>query len=153
MKIKIVGIILLSLVLTGCFVTSRSGRVYSRDETRIAHSVEWGTVVQVENVLIEGTKSGIGAAIGGVTGGVAGSTAGRGDGTKLATVGGALAGAALGSLTEDKLTQDKGLEITLKLETGKTIVIVQEADEFYKPGERVRIVKSPNGVLRVRKAE
>jgi len=133
----------------GC-VSSRSGKVYSRDEARKIHTMETGTVEAVADVAIEGTKSGMGTVVGGVAGGVLGSTVGKGSGAKIGAVVGALAGAAAGALTEEKTTRKTALEITVKLDGGKTIIIVQEADVAFAAGDRVRAVTGPDGTVRIR---
>ena len=40
------------------------------------------------------------------------------------------------------MTRKDGIEITVKLDGGGLIAIVQEADEEFKPGEKVRIVEN-----------
>lgn len=152
-KSIISGIIVIAafaLFLTGC-ASSRSGEVYSRDHARKAHTVETGTVESVKQIVIEGTKTPIGTAAGGVAGGVLGSTVGSGSGRTVATVLGALAGAAAGTAAEEGITRKDGLEIVVKKDSGQTIVVVQEADVAFVPGDRVRIIVGPDGTTRVSK--
>lgn len=145
----------LALVLTvggvGC-VASRSGKVYTRSQARETHEVHQATVVHVAPVQIEGTKSGVGTVAGGVIGGVVGSTIGGGSGRKLATVAGAVIGAAAGAAAEEGVTKADAYEITVKFDDGRTVAIVQEADEYFAEGERVSILTSYDGTTRVRKA-
>lgn len=141
---------LAALIAAGC-ATSRSGQVYSREEARKVQTVESGTVESVKQVLIEGTKTPIGAAAGGVVGGVAGHSVGGGSGQTIATVVGALAGAAAGALAEEGITRKEGLEIVVRKDNGATIVVVQEADMDLTPGDRVRILTSSEGNTRVSK--
>lgn len=141
---------LAALMVAGC-ATSRSGQVYSREEARKVQTVESGTVESVKQVLIEGTKTPIGAAAGGVVGGVAGHSVGGGSGQTIATVVGALAGAAAGALAEEGITRKEGLEIVVRKDNGATIVVVQEADMDLTPGDRVRILTSSEGNTRVSK--
>lgn len=150
---KMIAMLVFTVVavyITGC-ASSRSSEVYSRDQARQAHTVEAGTVESVKEVMIEGTKTPVGAAAGGVAGGVLGSTIGRGSGRALATVGGALLGAAGGAAAEEGLTRKQGLEIVVKKDGGETIVVVQEADVPIYPGDRVRILRGPDGTTRVSK--
>ncbi len=137
-------------LMTGC-VSSRSGKVYSRDDARKMHVVEIGIVESVKKILIEGTKTSVGSTVGAVTGGIVGSTVGGGSGKTLATVAGALAGAAAGTMAEEELTKKDGLEIIVRKDSGETIVIVQEADIPIAAGDRVRIITSDNGTVRVSK--
>lgn len=150
---KVLQSILLSAALValgaGC-VSSRSGKVYSRDQARKTHTMETGTVESVAEVTIEGTKSGMGTVVGGVAGGVLGSTVGKGSGATIGAVVGALAGAATGALAEEKTTRKAALEITVKLDVGKTIIVAQEADVAFAAGDRVRVVTGPDGTVRIR---
>lgn len=135
-------------LLAGC-ASSNSGDVYSRGQARTTQTVQMGTVQAVRSVQIEGTKSGIGTVAGGVAGGVAGSTIGGGKGQVLAALGGAALGAVGGTVAEEKLTKKAGLEITVKLDSGSVIAVVQEADVMYSVGERVRVLTGPDGTTRV----
>ena len=55
---------------------------------------------------------------------------------------GAVVGGLAGSAAEEGITRKDGLEITVKLDGGAMIAIVQEADEAFKPGDKVRIVEN-----------
>lgn len=134
---------LFSLCLVGLLsacASSNSGDVYTRDQTRQAQTVRMGVVESVRMVKIEGTKSGIGAGTGAVIGGVAGNTMGGGRGRILTTVVGAVAGGLAGSAAEEGLMKKDGLEITVKLDNGTMLAVVQEATEQFHPGERVRVL-------------
>ncbi len=144
------GLTLITLLASGC-ASSRSGKVYSRDQARTAHSVDFGTVMSVERVQIEGTKSPAGAITGGVAGGVVGSTIGSGGGSRIAAAAGAIAGGLAGTAAEEKATRKAGLEITVELDNGRMMVVVQEADEEYEIGEKIRILEGSDGTTRVRK--
>ncbi len=134
-------------LLAGC-AGSQSGSVYSRDEARREQTVRLATVESVRTVRIEGTRSGVGTAAGGVVGGIAGSEVGRGKGAAVGAVLGAVAGGVAGSAIEEGATRRDGLEITVRLDTGGLRAIVQEADEQFKPGDRVRLITN-RGVTRV----
>lgn len=136
-------------LIAGC-ASSNSGDVYSRDQVRRTQTVQLGTVQAVRSVRIEGTKSGVGTVAGAVAGGVAGSTIGAGSGRTLAALGGAALGAVGGTVAEEQITKKTGLEITVKLDGGSTIAVVQEADVMFSVGERVRVLTS-GGVTRVTK--
>jgi len=47
-----------------------------------------------------------------------------------------------GSAIEEGMTRKDALEITLKLDGGAMIAIVQETDEEFHPGDKVRIVEN-----------
>jgi outer membrane lipoprotein SlyB len=126
-----------------------SGNVYSRDQARTVHDVYDGTVIYVRPVQIEGTKSGLGTIAGGALGAVVGHTIGGGTGKAVATVAGGVAGAVAGSAVEEGVTRQNGLEITVELENGDTIAIVQAADEQFDVGDQVRVLMRPDGSARV----
>lgn len=135
------------LALGGC-APSMSGGAYSRDQARKEQTVRMGVVESVREVQIEGTKTPIGTVAGAATGGAVGSAVGGGSGRAIAIIGGAVLGGLAGSAAEEGLTRRAGLEITVKLDSGQVMAIVQEADEAFRPGDRVRIVTG-GGVSRV----
>lgn len=133
--------------LAGC-ASSQSGGSYSRSQTRGEMNVRMGVVESVRQVTIEGAQSGTGTVAGAVVGGIAGSNIGHGRGSTVGSVLGAVIGGVAGQAIEEKTTKKDGVEITVKLEGGKLIAITQEADEQFRPGERVRILTG-GGVTRV----
>ena len=136
-----------TLTLAGC-VSSNSGSVYSRDEARREATIREGVVDSVRSVTLEGTKSPIGTLAGGAVGGIAGSNIGGGSGQAVGAILGAIAGGMVGSAAEEGITRKAGYEITVRLNNGELRSIVQEADEEFRVGERVRLV-SQGGVTRV----
>jgi len=139
-----------SMLMTGCQTTSQGSKTYTRGEAQTAMQVYYGTVLSVADVTIESQETGVGAVGGGVVGGIVGSTIGGGRGTKLATTAGVLAGAAAGSAAEKAKARKAGVEIEVELDDGRIMVIVQEKDDDYVVGDRVRIVQAKNGTMRVR---
>jgi outer membrane lipoprotein SlyB len=135
-------------MISGC-AGSRSGQVYSRHDARQVHVVEYGIVESVRPVRIEGTRSGAGTVAGAVAGGVLGSAIGSGTGRAVSTTIGAIAGALAGSSIEEDVTARDGLEIVINMDSGQTIVIVQEADIDIWPGDRVKVLTGPYGNSRV----
>jgi outer membrane lipoprotein SlyB len=146
-KLAGAGVLVLVVGLAGC-VTSRSGDVYTRDEAMREQAVRFGVVEQVRPVTIEGTRSGVGAAAGAVAGGIAGSTVGHGEGSAVAAVVGAVVGGVAGQAVEEGTTQRQAMEITVRLDSGQMVAIVQETTETFNPGDRVRII-SGGGTSRV----
>lgn len=131
--------LLLAVVVAGC-VQGLGGGSYTREEARREQNVRMGMVESVRQVQIEGTRTIIGPAAGAVVGGIAGSTVGGGRGSDVAAVLGAVAGGVAGQALEQGATRRTGVEVTVKLDSGALVAIVQEADETFKPGERVRIL-------------
>ena len=139
---------LVLLMAVGC-ASSRSGKVYTRDQAQKTQTVYLGTVERVESVQIEGTKGPWGAIVGGALGAVVGSSIGRGWGQVIAGTVGAVGGGLAGSAVEEEATKRDGIEIGLKLDNGNSVVIVQEADTAFRVGDRVRVLTGPDGTARV----
>ena len=145
---KLILVTAIAATLAAC-ATSNSGDVYSREDARKVQTVRMGVVEGIRQVKLEGTKSPVGTIAGAAVGGIAGSTVGGNDKvTAIATVIGAVAGAVAGAAIEEGGTREDGIEITVKLDNGTLIAIVQEATEKFTPGERVRLIES-NGNTRV----
>lgn len=136
-----ISISLLTLGLAGC-VSGLQGSTYSRSEARQVQEVEFGTVLSTNPVVIEGKQSGAGQLPGAIIGGVAGSSVGEGKGQQIFTILGAVGGAVVGSMIEEQATRTQGLELTIKMDSGKTLSIVQEVDNVnvFREGQRVRVL-------------
>lgn len=140
----------LMILASGCETTSQGSKTYTRAHAQKATQVFYGNIINIAAVTIETEASGTGAIGGGLMGGVIGSTIGAGDGRKLATTAGALLGAAAGSAAESMHGKKAAWEIEVKLDDGSVYVVVQEQDDVYSVGQRVRVMKSSDGTLRVR---
>jgi outer membrane lipoprotein SlyB len=137
----------LAASLAGC-ITHESGNVYSKHEAGREQTVRMATVDSVRKVTLEGSQSGVGAAAGGAVGGITGSQVGHGAGSSVAAVLAGVAGGVAGNALEHKATSKDALEITVRLDSGEMRAIVQEADQQFAPGQRVRLLSS-GGVTRV----
>ncbi|PLX45250.1 MAG: hypothetical protein C0609_03625 [Deltaproteobacteria bacterium] len=150
MRIKSTPILVAFLALimaVGC-ASQQSPDYYRRGQAQGMQKVIYGTVVEVRNVMIEGTKTPVGTVVGGIAGAIVGSTIGRGAGRQLATVAGATAGAVGGSVAEEKITQKEGVELTIDLDRGETVAVVQEISVEFYPGDRVRLVEDRDGTTK-----
>ena len=127
-------------VLAGCAAPGLGGGSYSREQARREQTVRMGYVESVREVKLEGTRSGVGPAAGAVAGGVAGSSIGSGRGSALGAIAGAVIGGVAGQAAEQGFTGKRGVEVTVKLDNGSMVAIMQEADETFRPGDRVRIL-------------
>ena len=145
--VKTLLIFLIAGLLNAC-ASSNAGDVYSRDEARKIQTVRKGIVESVRLVKLEGTKSPIGTVAGAAVGGVAGSTIGNGKGSSIGAVIGAVAGGLAGSAIEEAVTRKDAYEITVKLDNGSLIAIVQEATEKFSAGDTVRLIEN-GGITRV----
>lgn len=148
-----VAAIFLSMSVAGCAGHSMSGAAYSRGQTQQVMIVKEGTVVSVRPVTIQGTKTGAGTLAGGVLGGALGSGIGRGTGRLVGAVGGAIVGGLAGSATEEAASKQNGIEITVDLDAGGTVAVVQGVDlgVGFSAGDRVRVLTAPDGSARVSK--
>ncbi len=145
-----VGIALSVILLTGCETSSQGGKTYTRSQAQQQMQVFNGILLNVAAVTIEPEKTGGGAAIGAASGGIMGSMLGSGRGSTLGALGGSLAGAAGGSKAEQKIRTVAGHELEVELDDGRIMVIVQEADDVFLVGDRVRVIVDRKGVSRVR---
>lgn len=145
--LRIFIVLCLGALLAAC-ASSNSGDTYSRSQTRQVQTVKMGVVESVRLVKIEGTGSPVGTGAGAVVGGIAGNSMGGGRGRAITTVIGAVAGGLVGAAAEEGITRKDGVEITVQLDKGPMLAIVQEADEEFHPGDRVRVLEG-GGVTRV----
>jgi outer membrane lipoprotein SlyB len=137
-KLVFLSTLSIAILLPAC-ATAPSNNVYSRSEAGRAQSVQWGTVEAIRPVTIQNDSRGVGTATGATLGGIAGSTLGNGNRANSAgAVAGAVAGGAIGNAASAGTTA--GVEITVRLETGQSIAVVQAGspDEF-RVGDRVRV--------------
>lgn len=139
---KILCLLLIPIALAGC-AGGKGSDDYQRSETRRVYEVKMGVVESVRAVKLEGTASGVGTVAGGAIGGIAGSEVGRGKGSAVGAVLGAVVGGLAGAAAEEGITRKTGLEITVRMDHGRTIAVVQEdTGETFARGDRVRILES-----------
>ena len=136
--IIMVVIVTSSFLATACVST---GGAYSRGQVGTLQQVDFGTIEHVRAVSIDG-KSGVGAGIGAVVGGIVGSGIGSGRGRDLATVLGAVGGGVLGSKAQKELTKVEGVELTVRLDNGRVVAVIQELsrEAYLSVGDRVRVI-------------
>ncbi len=137
-----------ALTLAGCASSPTSANSVRRSETGQSHTVQRGEVIYVREVTIEGEARGAGAVAGGAMGFALGGLAG-GQGRGVARTGGAVAGAVAGNAIERRVTTQTGVEVTIELESGEVIVVIQAADEVFNKGDSVRVLRRTDGGVRV----
>ena len=137
----------LAAALSGCAYHAGSQN-YSGYQVGVAQTVRFGVVESVRQVQISPAPTGVGTATGAALGGIAGSNVGGGSGQVAGAIGGMLLGGLIGSHIEADANKRVGVEVTVLLDSGNYVAIVQEADEAFRPGDRVRIL-SGNGTTRV----
>ena len=138
---------LCALLLGACAYPAGS-RDYRGYQVMGEQNVRFGVVESVREVRINPGQTGVGTVGGAALGGIAGSTVGGGSGQVAGAIGGAILGGILGSNIEHSANERMGVEVTVLLDSGKYIAVVQEADEAFRSGDRVRIVTG-HGTTRV----
>ena len=81
----------------------------------------------------------VGTVLGGVAGGVIGHQIGSGRGNTAATIAGAIGGAVIGNEIEKKQVQGSRYRITVRLDSGSTLIVEDTRDVNLRVGDRVRV--------------
>ena len=125
----------LGLWMSACVLATATGSVVMA-ETPV-HAEE-GKVEAIElyrtsdNKLVNG-----GTVIGGIAGGVIGHQIGSGRGNTAATIAGALGGALVGNEIEKKQAQATRYRITVRLDSGSSLIVEDQRDLNLRVGDRV----------------
>jgi outer membrane lipoprotein SlyB len=129
------------VLLAGCAPPPR-GDVYQRGQALRAQSVEMGVIEGLRPVQIAGQQTGVGTVGGAALGGIAGSTVGGGSRANAAgAIAGAIIGGVIGNAVEQGATQRPGVEVTVRLDSGRMLAVVQDdVGEQLRPGDRVRVL-------------
>ena len=128
------------VLLAGCALGPPAGEPV-RDEPE----VRLGVVESVRQVPLPGSGGYLGTIGGATAGGVAGGTLGSGRGSTTGAVIGTVVGSVAGRALESAATAKEGLEISVRLDSGRLIAIVQPDSVAFSPGERVRVVTDAKG--------
>ena len=80
-----------------------------------------------------------GTVIGGIAGGVIGHQIGSGRGNTATTIAGALGGALVGNEIEKKQAQATRYRITVRLDSGSSLIVEDQRDLNLRVGDRVRV--------------
>ena len=146
------------LILCACLIlgacASQTGGSFRSSQTRTAHTVIMGEIIQFDAAFIDNDASGLGAMGGAVVGGVAGNTVGAGRGRVLSALGGAVIGGLVGTGIERSMSSRDAIDVTVRLENGRVLSIVQEMgdeERSFRVGDRVRILCGADGSARVRR--
>jgi outer membrane lipoprotein SlyB len=148
MKSNLAAIAACAVMLGACAYPPAGPGDYHAYQTGSAQSIQFGVVESVRDVRLHGPNTGFGGATGSVVGMVAGSHVGGGSGQFVGAVVGTLLGGLVGSSMEQAATERPGIEITVMMDSGHYLSVVQEAVEPFKSGDRVRIL-SGRGQTRV----
>jgi len=146
-NLKTLAVVAAALIAGGCAYPAGPAD-YRGYEVRGEQSVRFGVVESVREVHITARDTGVGTAGGAALGMVAGSNVGGGTGQVAGAIGGAILGGIIGNNIERSANEHPGLEVTVRLDSGRFISVVQGMEEPFRPGERVRIL-SGRGATRV----
>ena len=116
------ALLLMASPLAGGCTPRVGGNDYVVSGAQGSYDVEYGTVVSFRHVRINNESSG--------------------------TVVGALGGAALGAAGANNMGNQNGVEVVVKLDSGRTLAVVQGADMTFTPGQAVMVMRG-NGKTRV----
>lgn len=141
---KTLGIIALcvgvsAVTLGGC--TPQTGvSSFSRNEVGQVAQVQFGQVTAIRQVDIQPGQTRLGTVVGGSLGAIGGSQIGSSTAANIAGgVTGAVVGGAVGSAIQGS-SRTAGIEITLHLDSGDDVAIVQPGDpRDFRVGDRVRL--------------
>lgn len=147
----------LPLLVSACASSSGAKNRYPVAHSGIAHKLEQGTVVSVQEVIIDGQATLIGTSGGAAVGSAVGIAASgpiesTGDYQQAALTGAVagVVGAVVGRQVEKQLTQKKAQELTIKLDSGEMIIVVQERREPpFGYDDRVQVYMTKLGNSRV----
>ena len=113
----IVGVLLAAAALAGCQSNPPVGDTVRRNEVQNMQTVEFGVVTQVRPVNIQPNSTAVGTTTGAVVGGMAGNAVQSGTGAR------------------------QGVEVTVRLDSGRTVAVIQEGSpDAFRPGDRVRVM-------------
>lgn len=141
--IKVFAVLLLVFTLSSCATDSQN--TYGDYDIGRQNEVEFGRIVRVREVKIQGQNTGVGSTVGATAGGIAGAQIGQGNGSVAGAIGGVVIGAIIGGIAEQQAQKRKGIEYTITKRNGKTVTIVQNIAKDDKPllkGQRVLIQTS-----------
>ncbi|MEH6456752.1 MAG: hypothetical protein V7749_10545 [Cocleimonas sp.] len=102
-------------------------------------TVKQGTVTSIKNVTIIGRKGRAAGTVGSIAGSILGSSV-----PIAGSIIGSLIGGAVGSEADRELSKQKGLEITLQLNSGEKVVVTQLAETLFKAGDNVQLIMKDN---------
>ena len=144
-KVTVLSLVVL-LLLQGC-ARDISSETYSADSVGEAQESHPGVIISARHVRVKGgerlqdneTGTALGAVAGGLAGvGIAGHNNGLGSVAGMA--GGAVLGGLAGAFAERALTNQDGIEYTVKLDRGSLMTVVQAPKPTLEVGQRVFVV-------------
>jgi outer membrane lipoprotein SlyB len=133
------------LLISGCAYHAGSAD-YRGYEAMGEQHVRFGVVEAVRDVRIRPGNTGVGSTAGAFIGGIAGSHVGGGSGEIVGAIAGTVIGSIIGYNVEQQANEIPGIEVTVLLDSGKYIAVVQQAGEPFRTGDRVRVLSGRDAV-------
>jgi len=157
-KFLVSAIVMLFLAACGIGNTNTT---YNRAQIGRRGTTSVGRIVEMTQIDIAGTDSGVGTAAGALSGGIVGGaltasphhrrfSPGRGAVNALGIIGGAVAGGVAGNLAERAITRDTAFEFLVERPDGSVISIVQTNELGLREGDKVIMVEI-DGTTRIRR--
>lgn len=136
------------VALSGCSFPS-SKVLVPASQAGVMHTLDLGTVVAVRSVVLEGEKTNLGTIGGAAVGGAATSPGkNRTTGKLVAQAAGAVVGAVAGQAVEEVATREGAQEITIRLDSGRTVMITQESSNgLFREGDRVQVAHGAGSAM------
>ena len=131
-------------VAAGC-ATYDGAQDYSVREERVIQSVTYGTVQSVRAVRLDDNGNPVSTVAGAAVGGILGSEIGHGAGSAVGAILGAVGGGLAGNAIGHGASAHEGEEITVRLDNGSTIAVVQGGPQDLRPGDRVQVLNGARG--------
>ena len=151
-----------SFLLLGFFIftlgcVDKKSSIYNPEEVGIIMETTQGTIVTSRKIVIAGLKQDSqywGAAIGATLAGAStyGLTGGDNVLEEAAIIISVISGALAGTAIDEMRNKSDGIEYTINISNGDTIVIVQavsDESDIIPDGSRINIVRSHDGYVRV----
>lgn len=142
-RYRILMFLIVTILTAGC--ADLGGSKYGEGSAPVSSAGEqasdrYGRVTGLETVQVDKDyKFGVGSVVGAVAGGIIGYQFGGGTGKTLLAIGGAVAGGAAGTAAESKLNKQDAQKVTVAMQSGGTITIIQPVDSRLRNGMNVRI--------------
>ena len=150
--LPLTALLVLILFVSGC----GNRKNFPDGDIRSLAGVYYGTVIDVAEIMVAKDSSLAGTVVGGVVGAIIGSQlsglvtspVGGVPGTNLVlTAAGIVVGASVGSNVQTR--SYRATQITMELNNGKILIVVQGSDEYFVRGDKVRILHMARGRAKV----
>jgi len=136
---KLISTLVLSILITACASTADSYHHGDKSTFKTA------TVQSVRSVDLEGHSSVLGSLTGSILGSIAGASISNSRMSGLNSFIGGVLGSFAGMAAERAVTSEDGIEITVKLDEGDIIAIVQDDETQFSPGDKVKVIDGHDG--------